>query len=208
MDASIIAKGLEIWSLQTLLDISIIMGFLSMGLILVQPYYDSLKNYLTLRVSIEIWNLFTVFLADIFLVLTVFIGFLVLNSDIMADIKMAVPFVPVATVLFAAGLVLRLLYDGHRPASPRFRVALWFIFAANLLNIIGFSFIMEAPGSEYLSNHPSVFWMFVKTHFRSNSVPHGLELAQWTFYIIFPILLGVFIWGFVRAMQSLTKRKA
>ena len=33
------------------------------------------------------------------LVATVLIGYLVLNPDIMADVKMAVPFHPVATVL-------------------------------------------------------------------------------------------------------------
>ncbi len=208
MEHEVISKGLEIWTLQTLLDVSILMGLFALGLILIRPYYESLKNHLTLRVSIEIWDLFTVLLADVFLVLTVLIGFLVLNPDIMADIKMAVPFVPLAVLLFAVAMVLRLFYDGHRPNGRHFKSALWLMFAANLLNIIGFSLIMEAPGSEYLQDHPSVFWTFIKTHFRSNALPHGLELAQWTFYIVFPLLLIVFIWGFFRAMQTFTGRKA
>ncbi len=206
MDEAVIAKGLEVWTLQTLLNVSIMLGFLAMGLILAQPYYDALKKHLTLRVSIELWNVFTVLLADIFLVLVVLIGFLILNPDIMADIKVAVPFVPAATVLFAIGLVLRLFYDGHRQKSPRFKTALWFVFTANLINIIGFSFIMEAPSGEYLSTHPSLFWTFIKTHLRSNANPHGLEMAQWTFYFIFPILLGIFIWGFARALKMLTNQ--
>jgi len=208
MEGSIIAKGLEVWTLQTLLNISIMLGLLAMGLILIQTYYESLKKYLTLRVSIEIWNIFTILLADVFLVLVVLIGFLILNPDIMADIKVAVPFIPLAIVLFAIALVLRLFYDGHRPQSPRFSVALWFLFAANLLNVVGFSFIMEAPGGEYLTDHPSAFWTFVKTYLRSNADPHGLEMAQWTFYIVFPILLGVLIWGFGRAVKMIHQRKA
>ena len=206
MDGAAIAKGLEVWTLQTLLNVSIMLGFLSMGLILAQPYYDALKKHLTLRVSIELWNVFTVLLADIFLVLVVLIGFLILNPDIMADIKIAVPFVPAATVLFAIGLVLRLFYDGHQKKSPRFKTALWFVFTANLINIIGFSFIMEAPSGEYLSLHPSPFWTFIKTHLRSNASPHGLEMAQLIFYLFFPILLGIFIWGFVRALKMLTNQ--
>ncbi len=207
MESSVISKGLEVWSLQTLLDISILFGLFSLGLLLVQPYYTSLRRHLTLRVSIELWDLFTVLLADIFLVITVLIGFLVLNPDIMADIKIAVPFVPLATILFAVALVLRLFYDGHSLKSTMFRFAIWLIFAANLLNIIGFSLIMEAPGSEYLADHPSVFWTYLKTHFRSNALPHGLEVAQWTFYITFPLLLFIFIWGFVKAMKTFAERK-
>ncbi len=197
-----ISKALEVWTLQTLLNISIILGIVSLGLTIVQPYYKALRENLTLRVSIEIWNIFTVLIVDIFLVIVVAVGFIILNPDIMADIKVAVPFIPIATILFAVALLLRLFYDGHKPAGKNFLKALWVMFIANLINIIGFSFIMEAPGGEYLDSHPSAFWTYVKTHLRSNADPHGLELAQITFYICFPILLAVFIWGFVKAVNS------
>ncbi len=208
MNEHIISKGLEIWTLQTLLNISIIFGMFSLGFIIIQKYYDSLQNYLSLRVSIEVWELFTIVIADLFLTITVIIGFLVLNPDIMADIKVAVPFVPAATVLFAAGLVIRLFYDGHKPNSKNFRTSTWLIFLANLLNIVGFSFIMEAPGKEYLEYHPSPFWEFLKTNFRSNSVPNGIETAQISFYIFFPLLLIIFIVGFIRFMKNLTKSQS
>ncbi len=149
MDEHVVAKGLEIWTLQTLLNISIILGMFSLGFIIIQKYYKSLQKHLTLRVSIEVWELFTILIADLFLTITVIIGFLVLNPDIMADIKVAVPFIPAATVLFAFGLLVRLFYNGHKPTDKNFRLAIWFIFAANLINIIGFSIIMEAPGKEY-----------------------------------------------------------
>ncbi len=198
-----IAKALEVWTLQTLLNISIILGLLTMGFAIVQSYYQSLKKYLTLRVSVEIWDIFTVLIVDLFLVIVIAVGFIVLNPDIMADIKVAVPFIPVATILFAIALVLRLFYDGHRPGGKQFITSLWFMFAANLFNIIGFSFIMEAPSGEYLANHPSPFWKFVKSYLRSNANPHGLEVAQITFYICFPVLIGIFIWGFMKAFNSI-----
>jgi len=206
MNAHDIAKGLEVWTLQTLLNVSIMIGLLALGFAMVQQYYESLKQFLTLRVSIEVWNVFTTLLADIFLVIVVMVGFLVLNPDIMADIKIAVPFVPVATVLFAIALVLRLFRGGHRAGSKSFVTALWLMFAANLINIIGFSLVMEAPSGEYLAIHPSPFWTFVKTHLRSNAVPHGLELAQITFYICFPILMAIFIWGFASALSGIKNR--
>ena len=66
---------------------------------------------------------------------------------------------------------------------------------------------MEAPGGEYLAIHPSAFWTFIKTHLRSNAAPHGLEIAQLTFYICFPILIVVFIWGFAKALSHLNKEQ-
>ncbi len=196
MNEHVIAKALEIWTLQSLLDVGIILGMLALGLAIIQNYYSALQKYLTLRVSIEIWELFTVLITDILLTITVIIGFLVLNPDIMADIKVAVPFTPLATFLFAVALMIRLFKGGHNLKNKNYNVALWLMFAANLINVIGFSLIMEAPGEEYLSDHPSLFWTYLQTHFRSNAIPYGIEIAQITFYIFFPALLIVFIWGF------------
>jgi hypothetical protein len=77
------------------------------------------------------------------------------------------------------------------------------MFAANLLNIIGYTFVMEAPSSEFLAIHPNTFWTFVKLHLRSNANPAGLELAQTTFYITFPLLMAVFIWAFAKGLSLL-----
>jgi len=139
---------------------------------------------------------------DILLTTVVIIGFAVMNPDIMADIKMAVPFVPVATVLFAIALFLRLFRGGHRIGTRSFNSALWILFGANMINVIGFSLVMEAPSSEYLDIHPSAFWTFVKTNLRSNS---NLELTQITFAICFPILMAVFLWGFAAGVKRLSR---
>ena len=207
MSAHEIAKGLEVWTLQTLVNVSIILGFFAMGMTMAQAYFASLREKLTLRVSIELWDVLVTLITDIFLVMVVLIGFLVLNPDIMADIKVAVPFVPVGTVLFAVALVLRLFYGGHNLGSPHFKTALYLMFAAGLIQAAGFSLIMEAPSGEYLASHPSPFWDYVKMHLRSNADPHGLELAQWTFMVLFPVLLLVFGWGFARAIKQINIHK-
>lgn len=49
-----IAKALEVWTLQNLLNVSIMLGILACGLALVQGYYKSLEKHLSLRVSIEL----------------------------------------------------------------------------------------------------------------------------------------------------------
>jgi hypothetical protein len=197
-----IAKALEIWTLQNLFDISMMLGILATGLAMVRGYYQSLEKQLSLRVSIELWRMLTIVFVDVLLVIVVLVGYVVLNPDIMADIKMAVPFCPIATVLFAVALVLRLFYGGHDAASQNYLRSLYFMLAADALNVLGFTFIMEAPSGEYLASHPSVFWNYIKTHLRSNADPHGLELSQITFYVCFPILVAVLVWGVWSALRQ------
>jgi vacuolar-type H+-ATPase subunit I/STV1 len=195
-----IEKALEIWTLQNLLNFSIILGILALGLALMQQYYRSVGKHLSLRVSIEIWRMLTTMFVDIALIIIVLVGYTVLNPDIMADIKIAIPFVPFATILFTIALVLRIFHGGHQVANPNFLRSVWLMFAANCVNIIGFTMIMEAPSSEYLTEHPSAFWLLLKTTLRSNA---NLELSQTTFYIFFPIMTLVFLWGFRSAIRQL-----
>jgi hypothetical protein len=203
-----VAKALEVWGLQSMLDISILLGIVALGLALAQDYYRALEKHLSLRVSIEWWRVLTVAVVDILLTVVVVIGYLVLNPDIMADIKVAVPFCPIATVLFAIALVVRLFCGGHKPGTPSNLASLYTMLAANAINIVGFTFIMEAASGEYLENHPSAGWKFIKEHFRSNADPAGLELTQITFYIAFPVLMAVLVWGAVLAIKQLSNSKA
>jgi hypothetical protein len=183
------------------------LGIVALGLSIAQQYFRSLEKYLTLRVSIEIWNVTTRIFIDVLLLIVVIVGYLTLNPDIMADIKIAIPFVPVATILFAIAFFLRIFHGGNEISGPNYMKSVWLMFVANVINIIGFTFVMEAASDEYLETHPSVFWTLIKTYLKSNSDPHGLELSQITFYICFPILMIVFIWGFKSAISSMLKDK-
>lgn len=203
MNEHAIAKGLEVWMLQNLLNASILMGIMASGLLLAQGYYRELNRHLNLRVSRELWNLFTVILADVLLVGVFLVGYVVLNPDIMADIKMAVPFYPIATLLFTAALILRLFKGGHEVGSPNFNGALRLSLAANLINVLGFTFVAEAASDEYLAHHVSPFWTYLKTHFRSNADPIGLEVSQVTFFVCFPILLLLCAWAVKSARAGL-----
>lgn len=200
----VIEKALEIWILQNLLNFSILMGIVALGLAVVQKYYASLERLLTLRVSIEIWKVLTVLLVDVLLVFVSVVGYVILNPDIMADIKVAVPFVPIASILFAAALILRLFHGGHLISNPNFLRSIWLMFTANIINIMGFTFVMEAASQEYLERHPSAFWTFLKTQLRSNA---NLELTQITFWICFPLFIGVLLWGFISALNNLKKTR-
>lgn len=202
MDSHDIAKALEVWTLQNLFDISIMIGVLALGLALAQAYYRQIEKAITLRLSLEVWKVTTKIIVDVLLVIVVLVGYVVMNPDIMADIKIAIPFCPVATLFFAVALVLRLFYRGHDVGTSGYRGALFCMIIGNVLNVIGFTFVMEAPSGEYLAAHPSPFWEFIKTHLRSNAAPHGLELAQTTFYVCFTLFVVIVAWGLWSALRS------
>lgn len=200
-----VTKALEVWTLQNLLNVSIMMGILATGLALIQGYYRSLEKHLSLRVSIELWRLWVVLMVDLLLALVVLFGYLVLNPDIMVDIKMAIPFCPIATVLYAIALVLRLFHGGHAVGSKNYFRAIYFMLLASAVNVAGFTFVMEAPGHEYLELHPSPFWDYLRANLRSNAMPAGVELSQTTFYACFALLAVVFVWGAASALGQIKK---
>ena len=206
MNESVITKALEIWTLQNLLNLSITLGILATGLAMLQNYYDAMEQRLSLRVSIELWRVFTVLLVDVLLALAVLIGYLMLNPDIMSDAKMAIPFFPAATILFAVALVLRLFHGGHQAASTNHRRSLYLMLAGSLVNILGFTLVMEGASPEYLESRPldAGFWEFLRTYLRSNADPHGILLSQLVFYVCFPILLAVLAWGVRSGLKQLT----
>ena len=48
-----VAKALEVWTLQNLLNISIVLGILASGIAIVQAYYQSLEKHLSLWVPVQ-----------------------------------------------------------------------------------------------------------------------------------------------------------
>ena len=64
------------------------------------------------------------------------------------------------------------------------------MFAANVFNIVGFTFVAEAPAGNTWRVTPASSGTYIKTHLRSNADPCGLELSQITFYVCFPLLMA------------------
>jgi len=188
-----IQKGLEIWSLQSLCDLAILAGFAALALMAGRIYLERLKSQLTLRVAKETWESLADLLVDGLLAGIALVGLLVTNMDIMADIKIGLPFVPVAFVLMAVTLVVRLFHGGSVVGSKAWVVALGLLALGCLLNWFGFTFVMEGAGDEYVDLHPSskAFWDGLE-HLRSNKNP---DLAMATFRVASPALLLVFVWA-------------
>lgn len=196
-----VRKALEEWTLQNTVDGAIIAGFLTLGIIAGRAYLEETKNKLSLRVAIEAWEVLIDFVADLLLLAATIIGLMTINPDIFADVKMALPFCPIAFILLAAALVIRLFHGGSKLLSPAWILATGLIALACLLNWFGFTFVMEAAGHEWLDNHPSPTWEALRS-MRSNLNP---ELSMTTFLWAHPAMVAILAWavaaGLIRTSQ-------
>ncbi len=192
---TVMRKGLEIWTLQNLCDGGIMLGFVILTVVAGRGYLEALKARLSLRVAIEAWETFIDLAADLLLLAAVLIGLFITNLDIMADIKVGVPWVPLAFLLLGAALIVRAFYGGHAPGSRAWWTALGLIALACVLNWFGFTFVMESPGDEYqhLPFGPALISL---EEMRSNVNP---RLTMITFLALAPLFAPEFAWGAVAA---------
>ncbi|MBI2214779.1 MAG: hypothetical protein HYU52_14125 [Acidobacteria bacterium] len=190
-------KALEIWTAQSVCDVGILLSFVSLLLHLGRPYFERILGRLTLRVAADLWWLAYVVLRDGTLLVAALCGLWCLNLDLMADIKIALPFVPLATVALVIALALK-VFGNAEDLNRRYRgVVLWVALAA-FLNMIGYVFVMEAPGPEYaVARQP--FWQAMRA-LRSNANP---DLAVATFYVTLLLIGGVTVFAIVRSFGLL-----
>ncbi len=191
-----VRKGLEYWTLINLTDLSIILSFLALIILAGRHFFTELEQHLKLRVTLELWRLALDFAVDLTLLGAVLIGLLIINPDIFADVKVPLPFYPAATLLLAIALVIRVFHGGRRIGTGMFRAGVALIALAALLHAAGYTFVMEAAPGEWLAEHPSAFWSFLRG-LRSDA-NMGLSLTM--FWVFGPLLYLVLIWGVVAGL--------
>ncbi|MBI3646024.1 MAG: hypothetical protein HY233_08695 [Acidobacteriales bacterium] len=199
------AKALEIWTAQTICDVGILLSIISLLLHLGRPYFERILGRLTLRVAADLWWLAYVVLRDGTLFFAVLFGFWHLNLDLMADIKIGLPFVPFGTVALATALLFK-VFSNSEDLTRSYRASTSLVLAGAMLNTIGYVFIMEAPGEEYAAAKTG-FWQTMLS-WRSNLNP---QLSTASFYISMGMMLVILLFACVRGFQlvaeSASKRK-
>ncbi len=188
-EGSPIAKGLEVWSLMSFFELSLILLLLGFILHLASLYYARTLSSFSIRLSGENFGIIFVFVRDLALFGAFGIGALLINPDIFADIKLALPFIPLGTVILGLALVVKLAKDIENDWSAR-KLFTWLLATAAGLQYFGFIFIMEAAPKDWVTaGKAGTFWLFLR-NLRSNLNP---SLSMWTFYICFPLLVVVII---------------
>jgi hypothetical protein len=199
-----LAKSLELWTAQTICDVAILLTWFSCALHVGRAYFERVMSRLSLRVAADLWWLGYLVMRDGSLFAAALLGLLGLNLDLMADIKIGLPFVPLATVCTVAALSVKVLWN----ADAKGRAAQWvlgLVASAGLLDTIGYVFVMEAPGDEYAAAQ-TAFWQLMKS-WRSNLNP-GLSTA--TFYVTAALLTFLVVLAMTKAIvepRSVTGRE-
>lgn len=191
-------KALEIWTAQTICGAGILLSIVSFLLHIGRPYFERILGRLTLRVAADLWWLVYVALRDLTLFVALLFGFWCLNLDLMADIKIGLPFVPLGTVALAAALMMK-VFGNAEDLNRRYRVVTVWVAIGAALNAIGYVFVMEAPGDEYAAVEQP-FWQTMRA-LRSNANP---ELATVTFYVASGLLLILAVAASIRAFRLLS----
>ncbi|MBI2299910.1 MAG: hypothetical protein HYU66_13375 [Armatimonadetes bacterium] len=186
-----VRKGLEVWTLQNLCDGAILLTFVVLAMVAGRGYLEGLRRRLTLRVAAEVWDVATDMVVDLCLFGIVLVGLFVTNMDIFADIKVALPWVPLAFVLAGVALMLRLFHGGREVGSRGWWLVLAVLGTACAACWFGFTFVMEGAGEEYLQGHPSAFWEGLAMA-KSNANP---TLCMATFRWAAPAFVLLLGWG-------------
>lgn len=179
-------KALEIWTAQTLLDLGILFSIISALLHLGRPYFERILSRMTLRVAADMWWLIYIILRDGLLFFSVLFIFLNVNLDLMADIKVGLPFVPIGMVVLVIALIIK-VFRNTEDFNKLSKANNYIITFGAFLNSLGYLLVMEAPGDEYaVAQQP--FWQLMKS-MRSNLNPW---LSTLVFYITFGLLMITF----------------
>lgn len=141
-------KALEIWTAQTLLDVGILLSVVSALLHIGRPYFERILSRMTLRVAADLWWIVYIILRDGLLFFSVLFIFLNMNLDLMADIKVGLPFVPFGMILLIIALLIK-VFRNREDMNKSSVINNYIVSIGTLLNLIGYVLAMESPGNEY-----------------------------------------------------------
>jgi hypothetical protein len=188
-------NALEIWTSQSLCDAGIFLSVFSFLLHIGWPYFERMPGSFSVRVAADLWRMVYVAFRDGSLLFAVLLGLFSLNLDVMADIKMGLPFVPLGTVALSVALVVKAFHK-TKDQTRYLRISTYWVICGALLNMIGYVLVMGAPGAEY-GDARNTFWIMM----RSCCSRENPDLAAITFYATFLTLISIGGFAVVKAIR-------
>ena len=195
-----LVSGGSIWLETTIAVAMVFVTAMAFSLQIARGYFLRTLEKFTLRLGADIWWLAYVLIRDGLIFMSFIMGLLVFFPGTFQDYDIAVPFMPVAVVLFALALVIKLYFDADESRTA-FRAVTALVFAGTALWIFGTVFVTETPLA--LGTLPSGvsstggFWYSVYNTFSSIQ---NVNLSMMTFEITFPALAVVAAFGFAHPL--------
>ena len=134
----------SIWLETTLAVAMVFVTAMAFSLQIARGYFVRTLNKFSLRLGADIWWLAYVLIRDGLIFVSFIIGLLVFFPGTILDYPMAVPFMPLAVVLFGIALVTKLYWDADDNRNA-FRFVTVTLFIGTALWIFGTIFITESP---------------------------------------------------------------
>ncbi len=196
IDQSGLVSGGSIWLETTIAVAMVFVTAMAFSLQIARGYFLRTLEKFTLRLGADIWWLAYVLIRDALIFMSFVMGLLVFFPGTFQDYDMAVPFMPVAVVLFGVALVTKLYFDADE-SRKAFRVVTILVFAGTALWIFGTIFVTETPLA--LGTLPSGvsgtsgLWYVMYNTFSSKV---NTNLAMLTFNACFAVLGVIGLLGF------------
>lgn len=193
-----ISKSLEIWSIISTYNIALILLLLGALLHLAKGFYLDSRRYYRFNVSRDNWSILLNLIKDFSLFGAYGISLLLINPDMMADVKLPVPFFPLGIIFLGIALIYKTRGDMTQNPKSQKLFALFLILAV-VTEYFGFILVTEAAPEEWVKEgFAGNFWLSLR-NLRSNLNP---ALTMRTFLFSFPALLiitGIMIYQAMRA---------
>jgi hypothetical protein len=190
----------SIWLETTIAVAMVFVTAMAFSLQIARGYFLRILNKFTLRLGADIWWLGYVMIRDALLFMSFVMGLMVFFPGTFLDYPMAVPFMPVAVVLFGVALVTKLYFDADDNRNA-FRAVTLLVFGGTILWIFGAIFVLETPLA--LSTLPSGvsstagIWAYAYNTFSSTQ---NLNLAMSSFQVCFAALGVIGVVGFAHPL--------
>ena len=205
-DSGQIATGVGIFTEAT---IALTVGILFIGafsLQIARNYFLRTLDKFTLRLGADIWWLAYIMIRDGLMFGALLLGFELFFVGTYGDYPIAVPFMPLAIVLTAAVLVIKLVRDPDEEENMN-RLVSTLIAAATFFYVFGILMVTESiagyGNAGYLVNSAgaittatggSDIWTIIYNAFSSTV---NTDLAVWTFYVCFTALSAFAAYAFI-----------
>lgn len=184
-----ISKSLETWTIITSYNLALILLLVGAFLYLTKGFYLDSRRYYRFNVSRDNWSILMNLIKDFSLFASFGISLLLLNPDMMADVKLPLPFFPLGVVLLGIALIYKTRGDLTQNTKAQNLFSLFLILAL-ATQYLGFIFVMEAAPADWVkAGIASDFWLSLR-NLRSNLNP---ELTMWSFAISFPLLMLIIV---------------
>lgn len=192
-----IATGAGIFTEATIAIMVSILFIGAFSLQIARNYFLRILDKFTLRLGADIWWLAYIMIRDGLMFGALLLGFEVFFVGTYGDYAIAVPFMPMAIVLVAAVLVIKLVRDPDEEEKTNRLVstliaaaAFFYIFGVMMVteSIVGYAqvgYTVNADGTIATATGGSDLWTLVYNAFSSTV---NTQLATLTFYVCFTAL--------------------